>query len=191
VIERLLCLEESWAASLDRFYLLERMQRWAGNGIDSLLNRRTYLCPFFESEFVESAIGLSPALKINSRAAHAAVALLDPELAQIPLDSGVAPAAMASSGLRTRITELGLLFDKSRKRFARVAARQRSSTLGSTSAAGLWYRHRLFEKLPIAGLVSTGLFDREGLSKICNGEYLPDRPTLGFVLMMSELVEPE
>lgn len=186
----LLCsFEGAWSASLDRFYLHERMQRWAGNGIDNLINRTGYLCPFFDRGVVETALALPHDLKRHGRAAFMALSTLDRDLADMPLDSGMRPLAIVESPLRARSAELVHFAKKAAGRIKRKLTGERRAALGSDAAALLWSRHELNARLPFSAMAATGLFDRHALEEVVTGRWLPDRPTLGFVLMAAELSE--
>jgi asparagine synthase (glutamine-hydrolysing) len=186
-VERLVGLGGSWAEALDRFYVYERMQRWAGNGLDNLLNRRAYLCPFFEAGFVQGAFGLRPEQKSGAQAAFRLLHRLDPELASIPLDSGLRPASVVDAPLQARIARARQFAKKAGNRAKRMMFRRSKATLGSASTLQLWHRHKLYEQLPRDQLLSTGLFSPSMLEKVASGEWLPDRPTLGFILMVAEI----
>jgi len=187
MVERLIGMADVWSLALDRFYVEERMQRWAGNGIDHRLNRRAYLCPFFDPGFVRDALALPAASKAGAQAAFRLLHRLDPDLASIPLDSGLRPAAVIDTPLQARLARMGYFIKKAGRRVKRRLAKGGGATLGSASIVQLWHRHRLYEQLPTDRLLATGLFAPEMLGQIASGKWLPDRPTLGFVLMTAEL----
>lgn len=188
MVRRLLSFTGNWGERLDQFYLFERMQRWVGAGARNRFVDRTSLYPFFDPDFVAAAMAVPAATKNNSHAAYALLARLDPALAAVPLDNGRAPAAFVGSPFRARFADARQTAKKVAERVRRKLGGGGKPTLGSESIAQLWHRHRLFERLPIDALAGTGLFDIAALDRLHNGSWLPDRPTLGFVLMMSGLV---
>lgn len=179
--DRLLSYGGNWGETLDRFYLDERMQRWVGISCGNRFVDRLQLYPFFDPEVVAAAMALPASDKADSRAAYRLLVQLDPGLAALPLDNGIVPAR-PSGMLRRRAA--GLL----RKLGQRLGGGARA-TLGSSALIGLWHRHRLFERLDRDRLEAYGFLDRATLEAILRGEMVPDRATLGFVLMLSGIKE--
>lgn len=178
---RLMGYGGSWGETLDRFYLDERMQRWVGISCGNRFVERTQLYPFFDPAVVAAAMALPPAEKANSRAAYRLLATLDPSLAEIPLDNGVIPARPTRGLFLTGAK----LFAKVRQRFGGRAR----ATLGSPAVITLWHRQRLFERLDRQRLEGYGIFDRGTLDAVLRGELVPDRATLGFLVMLSGIKE--
>jgi asparagine synthase (glutamine-hydrolysing) len=77
---------------LDDVYIRARMQRFGGRNITTT----GYFCrqglPFFDNDVVAASLGLPPERKQDGRVVRAAVASWAPELARIPLDTGIAVA---------------------------------------------------------------------------------------------------
>src|ERR1019366_9392837 len=107
------------------------------------------------------------------------LARLDPDLAAVPLDSGLRPLLVVEAPLRARLAETAYFLDKATSKVRRKLTGAGRSTLGSTSVSQLWHRHRLFGRLPRESLLATGLFDPAVLDTVVSGQWLPDRPTLG------------
>ena len=189
IIGRLLSFGGSWGEALDNFYLYERMQHWVGNGSCNRLIDRVTLQPFFDPGFVAAAMALPARDKANSAAAYRLLVELDPALASMPLDNGRVPAAVARSKLRARLDDTRRTALAVANRVRRKLLGETKATLGSEGICALWHRHRLFERLPAEALLRTGLFDEASIERLAKGEWLPDRPTLGFVLMMAGIVE--
>lgn len=188
VADRLVSLNDTWGHALDRFYLYERMQRWVGNSAGNLLSDRTTFYPFFGSDFIASALDVRLEEKANSLAAYRLLAALDPKLAAMPLDNGLRPAAMAGSRAVAHIHQAGYYAGKVAGRISRKLKRDTRATLGSQAISKLWRSHGLQDTLPKAALRDSGLFNVQQLDRILSGEWLPDRPTLGYVLMISALL---
>jgi asparagine synthase (glutamine-hydrolysing) len=177
-----------WWAALDRYYLYERMQRWVGNSSSNTLSDRILLYPFFDPRFVGAALAAPGSVKLNSRAAFQLLANLDADLAAQRLDSGLQPQAMSRSLALSRLEEGRYFLQKVAKRAKRVLSRGQHITLGATSIVELWGQHGLNKTLPVAALQRTGLFDEPALESVAAGTWLPNRATLGFLLMVSGLV---
>ena len=185
VVARLLSLGGSWAETLDRYYLAQRMQNWVGIAAGNRLLDYVPLFPFFDPAFVAAAAATPAADKLNSRAAYRLLADIDPALAGLPLADGVTPAAAPTSLLGRRLNDARLDLSRVSGRVRRRLAGQRRQTLGSHSVAQLWHSARLYEALPMDRLARTGLFDDAALARVGTGAWLPDRPTLGFLLMVA------
>lgn len=81
------------AGLLDDFYVRARMQRFAGRNITTTGLYCRQALPFFGNSVVDASFGLPAARKRQGRVVRDAVAAWAPELARIPLDSGMAVAA--------------------------------------------------------------------------------------------------
>lgn len=178
---RLMGYGGTWGQTLDRFYLDERMQRWVGIGTGNRFVSRRLLYPFFDPDFVAAAMALRPAEKMGSRAAYRLLACLDSHLAEVPLDNGVIPARPG----KTLGGTIAKVVAKLRQRLGGASR----PTLGSGAIGALWHRHRLFERLDRDALASFGFFDARVLDAILRGEVVPDRATLGFLVLLSGVKE--
>lgn len=187
-VQRLLSFGGPWGTALDLFYLYERMQRWAGNSAGNFLTDRAFLCPFFDPDFVRGSLALPAHAKAHSRAAYALLTELDPQLAAMPLASGTVPANAPAGLPGQRIRGASSLIGKFARRLARRLGAGHHTTLGSEIVRQMWHEQELYRNLPIAELDRAGLFAREPLDRLASGRWLPDRPTLGFILMMAGLV---
>ncbi|HEY0436746.1 MAG TPA: hypothetical protein VGC92_08905, partial [Phenylobacterium sp.] len=177
----------NWGQTLDRLYLTHRMQNWIGNAVCSRFVDHVALYPFFDSAFLASALALPPAQKVNSRAAYRLLMDLDPALAARPLDTGLIPAAAPKTRLGGALADLRLDANRVANRLRRRLKGVARSTIGSETVAQQWRRMGLYKRLPVQALSRTGLFEDAGLERVASGEWLPDRPTLGFLLMVAGL----
>jgi len=185
VVRRLLSLGGSWSETLDRYYLAQRMQNWVGVAAGNRLLDYVPLFPFFDPAFVAAAAATPAADKLNSRAAYRLLTSIDPALAGVALADGVIPAAAPTSWLGRRLADARLDMSRISGRLRRRMAGQGRQTLGSLSVAQQWHGARLYEALPLDRLARTGLFDDAALERVGGGGWLPDRPTLGFLLMVA------
>jgi asparagine synthase (glutamine-hydrolysing) len=185
VVRRLLSLGGSWSQTLDRYYLAQRMQNWVGVAAGNRLLDYVPLFPFFDTAFVAAAAA-SPAVdKLNSRAAYRLLTRIDPALAGVALADGATPGAAPTSWLGRRVDDARLDLSRISGRLRRRMAGQGRQTLGSLSVAQRWHGARLFETLPLDRLARAGIFDSAALERVGSGAWLPDRPTLGFLLMVA------
>jgi asparagine synthase (glutamine-hydrolysing) len=187
-VDLLLSLGETWGQALDRFYLQQRMQGWVGVSAGARIGAHTPLYPFFDPAFLAAAMALPCADKLNSKMAYELLMRLDASLARRPLDSGITPARAPRTRLGWRAADMKLNGKKVAARLGRRLRGGGRATLGSETVNQRWHRLALYERLPLHGLTRTGLFDESVLDKIGRGELTPDRPTLGFLMVMAGLV---
>ena len=187
MVSQLLSYGGSWGETLDRYYLDQRMQNWVGVSAGNRLLEHAPLYPFFDPTFVAAAMATPAHAKLNSRAAYRLLTEIDPELARRPLDTGVVPASVPATRLGGRLSDLRLDLGRVTKRLRRRLAGVGRPTLGSQTVAQQWHRLGLYRDLPLDRLARTGLFDTAGLERIGSGQWLPDRPTLGFLLLVAGL----
>ena len=143
--------------------------------------------PFFSAGFVGNAAGLATSLKTNSRAAFQTLALLDDDLAKIPLDNGIVPASRTGRLLRTKISELSSLTKKAASKAFRHVSGGHHPTVGSQLVVQQWHQYELYRELPLHKLALTGLFDQQYLEEVGRGNVFPDRPTLGFLILLGNM----
>ena len=92
-----------WLRATDAFYLYHRMHRWAAAHGTVAAVRRRAVNPMFDRRFIELALAVAPADKKDSMLLGRLMTTLDPELAEIPIDSGLIPSRLGTRDLSTRI----------------------------------------------------------------------------------------
>ena len=92
-----------WLRATDAFYLYHRMHRWAAAHGTVAAVRRRAVNPMFDRRFIELALAVTPADKKDSMLLGRLMTTLDPELADIPIDSGLIPSRLGTRDLSTRI----------------------------------------------------------------------------------------
>lgn len=180
----------SWGQALDRIYLGYRMQSWAGAAVSSRFVGRTVLWPFFDETFLAAALNLDASRKRDSRVAHELLVELDPQLAAIPLDSGLVPAIMAGGGVRARGAQLLRTGKKAARKIGQRIAPRSARVLGSGLLVDHWHRCGAYRQLDLNALASFGLFDDAALEAVGSGRMKPDRATLGFLLLCETWARP-
>lgn len=190
MIEALTIPDMSWGEALDRIYLRYRMQSWAGAAVSSRFVGRSVLWPFFDERVLAAALSLDPSRKRDSRAAHELLVELDPQLAAIPLDSGLVPAIMAGGGARARGAELLRTGKKALRKIGQRIGRRSARVLGSGLLVDHWHDCGAYRQLDLHALASFGLFEDAVLEAIGAGRTKPDRATLGFLLLCETWARP-
>ena len=95
-------LDADWPRATDQIYLFGRMQRWAGAVYSQMNTQPDHLAPFFHPAHVEWASRLADPVKRGSRTFVAMLDRLSPDLARVPLDSGLTPAQLVDHSLLGR-----------------------------------------------------------------------------------------
>jgi hypothetical protein len=163
------------------------MRNWVGNAASGQLLAYTPLFPFFDTAFVTAAMATPAEDKLNSRAAYRLLSALDPELARRPLADGTVPSTAPHSRLAKRIADVKLDAGRVFKRLSGQMTGAHRRTLGSQTVAQHWHRLALYEHLPLERISRSGLINDQALERIASGRWLPDRPTLGFLLLVAAL----
>jgi asparagine synthase (glutamine-hydrolysing) len=130
-----------WLRATDEFYLFHRMHRWAGSHGTVAAVRRHYINPMFDRRFVELALAVAPGDKRDSLLLGRLMRRLDPELARIPLDSGITPARLATRSMATRLATNTLVLRKMARKTRQRLARARSPQLGAAESGALVLEH--------------------------------------------------
>jgi len=130
-----------WLRATDEFYLLHRMHRWAGVHGTVAAVRRHVINPMFDRRFVELALAVAPEDKRDSRLLGRLLCQLDPELARIPLDSGLVPARLAYPSAATRLTTRAQIARKAARKVRQRLSGTRKPQFGAGTAADLVLTH--------------------------------------------------
>lgn len=172
----------SWGESLERLYLGERMHRWCGVSYSSTQHDRQILAPFFDRAFVDWALAMPSGDKSGSRAAARLLAELDPGLARLPLDTGLSPVQLLGRGPAAVAGRLTRHMGKLTRKVAQRLGRSPASTLATADATAQFYKRVGPDGLALEPLARLPMFDADALDRFATGAWLPDRPTLGFII---------
>jgi asparagine synthase (glutamine-hydrolysing) len=171
-----------WLRSTDQFYLYHRMHRWsAAHGTVAAVRRHT-VNPMFDRRFIELALAVAPAEKRDSLLLGRLMSRLDPELARIPLDSGLVPARL---GQRNATTRLSLATVTARKAAGKVRQRLthgRNPQLGAAGMAQLVLAHWRAEPSAAKELYDQPILDRGWLDGMFDGTRSPAPTTVAFLV---------
>lgn len=180
--------DDNWAAALDRFYFEQRMRRWCGAAVSATLGQRSILLPFFDADVINLAAKTGASEKANSRLAARLITRLDPAVASIMLENGMAPDAIAAGGLNAR---LGLVRKSAGTAVAKLRQRlgaRGPDTLGSRGLLGLAIDHGVFKRLNFHNLSKLEIFSPAALDAIGKGTLIPSRTSGGFLLNCDQLL---
>ena len=94
-----------WLRATDDHFLYGRMQRWCGADFSAAGLDRPLLAPYFCAPFLVWARRLDPLQKRSSRLFSAVLERLDPELARVPLVTGLSPHDLAHPSTGTQMRQ--------------------------------------------------------------------------------------
>jgi asparagine synthase (glutamine-hydrolysing) len=176
-----------WLEALNDFYLRQRMQRWAGITLtDGCLSRLT-LNPLVDSVVLALTRSVPTHRRAGSRYAVRVLHELDPELAHIPLGSGLRPATLDRTVTLTRRlgenTWRGFLRKAGHKAWRTLGARPRSA-VGSAFLGALVVEHWRAHPELLEPVLATGMISPEWTDRLLAGAVQADPPTVDFLLNM-------
>ena len=144
-----------WLRATDAFYLDHRMHRWAAvHGTVAAVRRRA-VNPMFDRRFIELALAVAPADKKDSMLLGRLMTTLDPELADIPIDSGLIPSRLGTRDLSTRIAIATVTARRVMSKVGQKVTQGRRPQLGATEAAHLVLAHWRASPASCGAAVST------------------------------------
>ncbi|WP_131738958.1 hypothetical protein [Actinomadura roseirufa] len=173
-----------WLSATDAFYYRQRYHRSVGAVVTSSCTDHTHLNPILHPRFVAIAEVLSPTAKRGSRFNARLLSELDPEMAALPMDTGVRPdALMASRPLRVARTarDQGVkIVHKTRQRISRRG----DSWSASTALTHAIVTHWRAEPGLLEPVAKSGLISGEWLDRLLSGSTMPAPATAGFVALL-------
>jgi asparagine synthase (glutamine-hydrolysing) len=158
------------------------MHRWAGVHGTVAAVRRHYINPMFDRRFVELALAVDPADKRDSLLLGRLMKRLDPQLAAIPLDSGLTPARL---GTRTAFTRLATQTRTARKVVRKVRQRlthARKAQLGAAEAGALVLAHWRAEPQACRALYDVPVLRHDWLDGLLSGARSAEPTTVAFLI---------
>ena len=126
-----------WLRATDAFYLNHRMHRWAAAHGTVAAVRRHAVNPMFDRRFIELALAVAPADKKDSMLLGRLMTKLDPELAGIPIDSGLIPSRLGTRDLSTRVAIAAVTARKMKNKVGQRLTHGRRPQLGAADTARL------------------------------------------------------
>lgn len=177
--------QTDWLGALGRFYLRQRMQRWAGITITDGCRNRVTLNPLVDSEVLASIGAVPIRMRIGSRYAVRVLNHLDPELARIRLGSGLRPIALNRRvTLSRRLGEntwRGFLSKAGNKVWRTFGARRRSAAGAAVLAAKVVEHWRAYPG-ELEPVLASGLISPQWTQRLLSGSAQADAATVDFLL---------
>ncbi len=180
-----------WPAATDELYLAVRMQNWVGRDFSTSGTERQIVAPFFHPAFVCWARATSPAWKRASRIFAAALEHLDPNLATVPLDTGVRPSDLAHPSARGRLTSASRFARKVLAKAGLRVAPSRGATApaGAPALAALVRQAWAAEPGALSRLAAVSFLDAEAVEAIASGRRGASPATVGFLAALDAALE--
>ena len=171
-----------WLRATDDFYLLHRMHRWAGVHGTVAAVRRHFVNPMFDRRFIELALAVAPADKRDSQLLGRLMSSLDPELAAVPLDTGLVPALLGTRSLRSRVSTRTVEARKIARKVGQRLSRGRRPQLGATEYAALVLAHWRAEPKACEALYAVPVVRHRWLDGLLAGRHGADATTVAFLI---------
>jgi asparagine synthase (glutamine-hydrolysing) len=171
-----------WLRATDAFYLYHRMHRWsAAHGTVAAVRRRS-VNPMFDRRFIELALAVTPADKKDSRLLGRLMTRLDPELANIPIDSGLIPARLGTPGMSTRIAVATVTARRAIRKVGQKQSHARRPQLGAAEAAELVVTHWRATPSSCQALNGLPMLNQQWLRGLVKGEHDAAPTTIAFLV---------
>lgn len=177
-----------WSQRLDAYYLDQRMHRWWGAAVSAAMDERALLMPFFDADVLDLARSLAGRAKQGSRYAARLITRLDPQLANLPTDSGIVAAIVARGGLQSWSDQLRRNIGKFAAKAQQKIMRSDRPTLGSARTVQHVYDTGLHRRVDLHALDKLEIFSPARLEAFGNGTWQPGRSTLGYLLNAHYLI---
>jgi asparagine synthase (glutamine-hydrolysing) len=171
-----------WLRATDAFYLYQRMHRWAAaHGTVAAVRRRT-VNPMFDRRFIELALAVAPADKKDSMLLGRLMTTLDPELAAIPIDSGLIPSRLGTRDLSTRIAIARVTARRATFKVRQKLAHRRRAQIGATETANLVVAHWRASPSSARALGDLPMLNRPWVEGLVRGEHGAAPTTVAFLV---------
>ena len=171
-----------WLRATDSFYLYHRMGRWSAAHGTVAAVRRYAVNPMLDRRFIELALAVAPAEKRDSFLLGRLMTRLDPELAQIPLDSGLVPARLGTGDVSTRVANARLFARKAAGKVRQRLLGGRRPQLGAAEMADLVLAHWRAEPAAARPLYDTHILKPQWLDGLLAGTHPAPATTVAFLV---------
>ena len=179
--------EVDWLRSLDEYYFLSRMQRWAGIDYTAAGYDRVVLAPFFQPDYLAWVRACDPADRRASKIFAAMFDQLDPDLAARPLHLGISPHEIAAGGPAITVKRAAIGgVQTTAKVWQRVRKVGRGSSGADRFAELVVEAWRAVED-PMPRLERYGFLDLDGIRQVIDGEVSVSSATIAFLVDLEVL----
>ncbi|MCP2325083.1 asparagine synthase (glutamine-hydrolyzing) [Hamadaea flava] len=179
-----------WLRATDAFYLYHRMHRWSGAHGTVAAVRRDAVNPMFDHRFIELALAVAPGDKRESLLLGRLMNRLDPELARIPLDTGLTPARLGVRDLSTRVAIATVTARQVARKVRQRLAHGRRAQFGAASFADLVLSHWRTDPSACAALYDQPVLRRDWLDGLLAGTHSAEATTVAYLVNLLALPQP-
>jgi asparagine synthase (glutamine-hydrolysing) len=166
------------------------MYRWSG-ATDSVAAVRRYITnPMLDRRFIELALAVAPADKRGSLLLGRLMSRLDPELAQIPLDTGLVPARLGRRDVASKLSNATVTARQLSRKVRQRLLHTRRPQLGAAGMADLVLRHWRANPSACRALYDVPMLDRRWLDGLVTGTNSAAPTTVAFLVNLLAVVEP-
>jgi asparagine synthase (glutamine-hydrolysing) len=180
-----------WLRATDAFYLYQRMHRWAGAHGTVAAVRRHAVNPMFDRRFIELALAVAPADKKDSMLLGRLMTTLDPELAGIPIDSGLVPSRLGTRDFRTRVAIAKVTARRMAVKVGQKLTHGRRPQLGAAATAELVLMHWRTSPSSCAALYEVSMLNRPWVEGLVRGSHDAAPTTIAFLVNVLAAVTPD
>jgi asparagine synthase (glutamine-hydrolysing) len=179
---------DSWLEATDRYGWF-RAQRWQGLNYSAGCLDRGILTPFGSPDFLEGWVWRTrTADRRHSHLFAEVMRRLDPDLAAMPLDSGLVPAQLAAGGISADVAVARRLAGKAgRKVWQRLHRRARPAAETPGLADRVLAHWRSLDE-PLARLASVEFLRYETIRDVTSGRRALDPVSVGFLISLDGML---
>ena len=173
---------DDWLRATDEFYLWQRMQRWGSTHSTVAAVDRWFVNPMLDRRFLQLALTATPADRRDSYLMGQLINHLDPRLAAVPLDSGLAPARLGRRGVATTAAVARLNARKIARKVRQRLSHARRAQLGTAEMAALVVAHWRAAPEVVRPLRENGLVRAAWLDEVLAGRRTAEPTTVAFLV---------
>ena len=180
-----------WMTAMDLFFLRERLHRWGGATITNGCQRRVTLNPFLDREVLTFMMSLPHRRRWSSQQAVEVLATLDPELASMPLASGMRPTVLRRPPAVTRMigeTPVSKFATRASRKIMRHRRGVRRYAVGAPALASLVVEHWRENPELLEPAAATGLLNQDWLARVLAGTAEAEAASVDFILNLTALL---
>lgn len=174
-----------WLASTDEFYLDERIQRWVGAGYAWAATSRPVVAPYLHERYLSWVRATDATDRSGSQLFARVVTTLDPGLAAIPLDSGLAPRDLAGTSLPARARRVQRTVGKVGRKVRQRARPRGRPAQGAEALAALVRQSWQDDDTQLADVARLPFLDEETVRSVATGRQASDSTSVAFLALLS------
>ncbi|HCT77681.1 MAG TPA: hypothetical protein DGT23_14035 [Micromonosporaceae bacterium] len=180
-----------WMTAMDHFFLRERLQRWGGATITNGVGHRVTLNPLLDRDVLTIMLSLPHRRRWSSQQAVEVLNHLDPELARMPLGSGMRPLVLRRPAAVTRVigeTPLHKFAERAGRKVLRHRRGLRRYAAGAPVMAELVVAHWRENPELVEPAAESGLINQTWLDRLLEGVADAEAASVDFMLNLSVLL---